>query len=46
MAISLFDRVENRIGKGENAVYQHLLFLSQYFQKSSVSGLQKKGTMR
>ena len=29
MAISLFDRVENTVGKGENAGYQHFLLFPQ-----------------
>ena len=33
MLISLFDRVENIIGKGENAGYQHFLLSPQCFQK-------------
>ena len=35
MTISLFDRVENTVGKGENAVYQHFLLFPQCFQKPS-----------
>ena len=30
-----YDRVENIVGKGENAGYQHLLLFSQYFPKLS-----------
>ena len=37
MTISLFDRVENTVGKGENAGYQHLLLFLQCFQKASFS---------
>ena len=33
--ISVFDRVENIVGKGENAGYQHVLLLPQCFQKPS-----------
>ena len=33
MTISLFDRVENTVGKGENAGYQHFLFFPQGFPK-------------
>ena len=33
--------VENIVGKGENAGYQHFLFFSQCFQKASFSGLLK-----
>ena len=32
---SLYDRVENTVGKGENADYQHFLLFSQYFLKPS-----------
>ena len=31
--ISVHDRVENVVGKGENAGYQHFLLFSQCFQK-------------
>ena len=31
MKISLFDRVENTVGKGENAGKQHFLLFSQCF---------------
>ena len=34
----VFDRVENIMGKGENAGYQHFLFFQQCFQKASFSG--------
>ena len=34
-------RVENIVGKGENAGYQHFLLFPQYFQKASLSGLLK-----
>ena len=34
MIISVFDRVENILGKGENAVYQHYLLLPQCFGKA------------
>ena len=34
-----FGRVENIVGKGENAGYQHFLLFPQCFQKSSVFGL-------
>ena len=33
MMISLFDRVENTVGKGENAGYQHFLLFPQSFPK-------------
>ena len=35
--ISVFDRVENIVGKGENAGYQHFLLSPQCFQKPSLS---------
>ena len=35
MKISLIDRVENTVGKGENAGYQHFLLFPQGFQKPS-----------
>ena len=31
--IFVFDRVDNIVGKGENAGYQHFLLFPQYFQK-------------
>ena len=37
--ISVYDRVENIVGKGENASYQHFLLFPQCFQKFSFSGL-------
>ena len=38
--IFIFDRVENIVGKGENAGYQHFVLFPQCFQKApfSVSG--------
>ena len=45
MMIHVFDRVENIVGKGENAGYQHFLLLPQYFQKLSFSGLLKVVTV-
>ena len=39
MMISVFDRVENIEGKGENAGYQHFLLFPQCFLKPSSSGL-------
>ena len=33
MMISLFERVENTVGKGENAGYRHFLHFWQYFPK-------------
>ena len=35
MMISLFDRVENTLGKGETASYQHSLLFPQCFPKPS-----------
>ena len=37
--ISLFDRVENIAGKGENAGYQHFLLFPQCFPKPSFWGV-------
>ena len=39
----LFEGVENLVGKGENAGYQHFLLLPQCFQKLSHSGSLKVG---
>ena len=41
MMISVFDRVENTVGKGENASYQHILLFPQCFQKASFLGVVK-----
>ena len=38
MMISLFDRAENTVGKGENAGYQHVLLFPQCFPKLSSVG--------
>ena len=38
MEIPVFDRVENIVGKGENADYQHFLLCPQCFQKASYIG--------
>ena len=35
--------VENIVGKGENAGYQHFLLFPQCFQKASSNGLLKSG---
>ena len=35
MIISVFDSVENIVGKGENAGYQHFLLYPQCFEKAS-----------
>ena len=37
MMISLCDRVENIVGKGENAGYKHFLLFPHFFQNSSFS---------
>ena len=34
MIIFVFDRVENIVGKGENAGYQHFLLFPQGFQRA------------
>ena len=34
----VLERVENIVGKGENAGYQHFLLFPQCFQKTSLSG--------
>ena len=39
----ILGRVENIVGKGENAGYQHFLLFPQCFQKSSISGSLKVG---
>ena len=41
--ISVFDQVENMVGKGENADYQHFLLFPQCFQKAAFSGSLKLG---
>ena len=38
MMISLLDRVENTMGKGENAGYQHFLLFPQCFSEPSSVG--------
>ena len=43
--ISVYDRVENIVGKGENAGYQHFLLFPQCFQKVSFSVSLKVGTV-
>ena len=43
MIISVFDRVENIVGKGENVGYQHFFPFLQCFQKLSSKGLYKVG---
>ena len=36
-----FESVENIVGKGENAAYQHFLLFQQSFQKPALPGLSK-----
>ena len=43
MMISVFDRVENIVEKGENAGYQHFLLFLQCFQKAFFSRSLKVG---
>ena len=43
MTIFLSDRVENTVGKGENAGYQHFLLFAQIFPKPSSLGSLKVG---
>ena len=42
MIISVFDSVENIVGKGENAGYQHFLLFLQCFEKASFPGVFQK----
>ena len=39
MMISLYERVESNVGKGENAVNQHFPFFLQCFQEASFTGV-------
>ena len=41
--ISHFDRIENTVGKGENAGYQHFLLFPHCFPKPSFLGSLKVG---
>ena len=43
MMISLFDMLENTVGKGENAGYHYFLLFPQFFPKPSSIGLLKVG---
>ena len=43
--IFVSDRLENIVGKGENDGYQHFLLFPLCFQKPSVSGTLKVGTV-
>ena len=45
MVITAFDMVENIVGKGENAGYQHFLPFPQCFQKASYTGSLKVMTV-
>ena len=36
-----FHRIENIVGKEENAIYQHFLFFPQYFQRAFSSSASK-----
>ena len=41
--IFVFDRVENIVGKGENAGHQHFLLFPQCFRRAFYLGLLKSG---
>ena len=41
MIISVFDSVENLVGNGENAGYQHFLLFPQFFEKASFQDTSK-----
>ena len=43
MMIFVFDGIENNVGKGENAGYQHFLLFQQCFQKTFSSVVLKVG---
>ena len=43
--ISLFDRLENIVVKGENAGYQHFLLFPKCLQKATFSGSIKVGNV-
>ena len=43
ITISLFDRIENTVGKGENAGYKHFRLFPQSFLKPSYLGSSKVG---
>ena len=45
MKIFVFDRVENTVGKGENAGHQHFLLFPQYFREAIYPGALKVGTV-
>ena len=41
MIISVFDRVENIVGKGENAGYHHFLLFPECLEKASLHDMSK-----
>ena len=41
MIISVFDKIQNIVGNGENAGYQHFLLFPQCFQKASIPNRSK-----
>ena len=43
MMISVCGRVENMVGKGEQAGYQHFLLFPQFFHNASFLGLLEVG---
>ena len=43
--ILVIDRVENIVGKGENAGFQHFLLFPQCLQKPSFLGVVKKSAL-
>ena len=43
--VYVFDRVENIVGKGDNAGYHHFLLFPKYFQKPSCQRSLKAGTV-
>ena len=45
MMISLFDTVENTVGKGENAGYQHFFLFPKCFSKPPSLGSLKLGLL-
>ena len=45
MRISVFDRTENVVGKGENVGYQHFLLFPQCFEKTSFPDTSKGVTV-
>ena len=45
MTICVTDWVENSVGKGENAGYQHFLLFPQCFQKDPFPGSLKVGVV-